>query len=151
VARKAWPGTSEGRPNANTTNAGSGSEILAGIDAVQNNPTLAAVADFENIGATGHSQGGGGGATNAGRDPRVDTVFPLEPAPTFATGNLTIPAIFFAGQSNAVLQALNPADGASPDPAAPAPAPDPAPADPQIDTQQATAAIAVVAEPDYTG
>lgn len=216
---------------ANTSNAGSGSEMLAGIDAVRNNPALAAIADFENIGATGHSQGGGG-ATTAGHDPRVDTVFPLEPAPTFSTGRLTIPAIFFAGQndtivqpswvrseyegvtqapaayaelagathftaigdvggfraaatawarwqlggdqaagalfagpnpglagdaawsvyeSNAALQALTPADGASPDPAAPAAAPAPAPADPQIDTQQATAAVAVVAEPNYTG
>lgn len=88
---------------ANTTMAGSGAEMLAGIDAVRNDPTLAAAADFENVGATGHSQGGGG-ATNAGLDPQVDTVFPLEPAPTFATGNLTVPALFFAGQNDTIVQ-----------------------------------------------
>jgi hypothetical protein len=88
---------------ANTTNAGSGTEMLAGIDAVRADPALAAAADFDHIGATGHSQGGGG-ATKTGLDPRVDTVFPLEPAPTFSTGNLTIPAIFFAGEADTIVQ-----------------------------------------------
>jgi len=220
---------------ANTTNAGSGSEMLAGIEAVRGNPTLEAAADFENIGATGHSQGGGG-ATRAGLDPRVDTVFPLEPAPTFSTGSLTGPAIFFAGQndtivqptwvrreyqgvtqapaayaelagathftavgdvggfraaltawarwqlggdeaaaalfagsspgladdpawsayeSNAALQALDPGDNPADDPADD-PGSDPAVDDPAPEAagpqrQQATAAVAVLADPDYTG
>lgn len=67
---------------ANTTNAGSGVEMLAGLDtlAVWNTAAghrFAGAVDLGRVGATGHSQGAYG-AVRAGRDPRVDTVFPLQ-------------------------------------------------------------------------
>jgi alpha-beta hydrolase superfamily lysophospholipase len=87
---------------ANTPNAGSGQEMLAGLTAIQNNPTLAAGADLENVGATGHSQGGGG-AVAAGRDARVDTVFPLEGWRADPTGLRATSAIYFAGENDTIV------------------------------------------------
>lgn len=87
---------------ANTTNAGSGREMLAGLTAIQNNATLRAGADLENVGATGHSQGGGG-AIAAGRDARVDTVFPLEGWRGDPTGLRATSAIYFAGQRDTIV------------------------------------------------
>jgi hypothetical protein len=88
---------------ANTTNAGSGREMLAGIAAVSADRTLAAGADLQNIGATGHSQGGGG-AIAAGADPRVDTIFPLQGAIGGSVTNLrTGSALFFAGQRDTLV------------------------------------------------
>jgi hypothetical protein len=88
---------------ANTTNAGSGREMLAGIDVVSSDPSLAAGADLQNIGATGHSQGGGG-AIAAGADARVDTIFPLQGAIGGSVTNLrSTSALFFAGQRDTLV------------------------------------------------
>ena len=86
---------------ANTGSAGSGSAMLAGIDVVAANPTLRASADLNRIGATGHSQGGGG-ALAAGRDARVDTTFPLQPFTSGASG-LRGPALLFAGENDVLV------------------------------------------------
>jgi hypothetical protein len=90
---------------ANTTNAGSGSEMLAGIDGLSSVPALAGAADLEHIGATGHSQGGGG-AVQAGADPRVDTVFPIEGCFGGTSGLDDTSAIFLAGQSDAIVSPI---------------------------------------------
>jgi len=88
---------------ANTTNAGSGREMLAGIDVVSADPILAAGADLQNIGATGHSQGGGG-AIAAGADARVDTIFPLQGAiGGSVTALRSTSALFFAGQRDTLV------------------------------------------------
>ena len=70
---------------ANTTNAGSGVAMRQGIDwlvAQDGAPggVFSNRLDIGNIGAFGHSQGGGG-AINAGAHPRVRTVIPIQPLP----------------------------------------------------------------------
>ncbi|MBN1170962.1 MAG: hypothetical protein JXA67_02205 [Micromonosporaceae bacterium] len=62
---------------ANTTNAGSGTEMLAGIDGIKNVAAISSAADLTRIGATGHSMGGIG-SLKAAADKRVRTAFPLE-------------------------------------------------------------------------
>jgi pimeloyl-ACP methyl ester carboxylesterase len=52
--------------------------------------------DLSRVGATGHSQGGGG-AIEAGADPRVDTIFPLEPWRGTAAA-VDGPALLMAGE-----------------------------------------------------
>lgn len=64
---------------ANTTMAGSGEEMLDCIDAIRS-ASYAENVDFSNIGASGHSQGGGG-AYIAGRDHRVTATAPMQPYP----------------------------------------------------------------------
>jgi dienelactone hydrolase len=69
---------------AYTTNAGSGQEMLAGLDnltafnADPASPFYRKV-DLNRVGAVGHSQGGIG-AMRAGADPRVDVAVPIEGA-----------------------------------------------------------------------
>jgi hypothetical protein len=68
---------------ADTSNAGSGTEMIACLDYVLQQNATSGTAYFENIdpdhvGASGHSQGGGG-AIMAGRDPRVTATAPLQP------------------------------------------------------------------------
>jgi hypothetical protein len=91
---------------ANTTNAGSGNEMLAGLDNLtafngQSGNRFAGHLDLGHVGATGHSQGAGGAVATA-RDPRVDTIFPLQGygAPTARAG---LTAIYFAGQNDTIL------------------------------------------------
>ena len=67
---------------ANTTNAGSGNEMIAGLDKLAGyNATPGNVffgkVDLTMVATMGHSQGGLG-ATNAARDPRVTTVVGIE-------------------------------------------------------------------------
>jgi hypothetical protein len=68
---------------ANTSNAGNGSQMIACLDAVlaanatAGSPFFGRV-DTARIGASGHSQGGGG-TIMAGRDPRVRVTAPLQP------------------------------------------------------------------------
>lgn len=68
---------------ANTTDAGTGSEMLGCLDWVTAQSEDAAspyadAVDLEHVGASGHSQGGGG-ALMAGQDPRLTVTAPLEP------------------------------------------------------------------------
>ncbi|MBL4683992.1 MAG: hypothetical protein JKY37_05340 [Nannocystaceae bacterium] len=68
---------------ANTSNAGSGIEILACLDWLTEQDADDASAyggaiDLGHIGVAGHSQGGGG-ALMAGQDPRITVTAPLQP------------------------------------------------------------------------
>jgi hypothetical protein len=69
---------------ANTTQAGSGADMLGCLDwlTTQNAEAggpYSGKLDLNKVGASGHSQGGGG-AMMAGRDPRVKTTAPIMPA-----------------------------------------------------------------------
>lgn len=70
---------------AGTGSAGSGREMLAGLDHLAaehrrpGSPFHGRV-DLDRVGATGHSQGGAG-AIGSGADPGVDTVVPIQPGP----------------------------------------------------------------------
>jgi hypothetical protein len=68
---------------ANTSNAGSGQEMLACLEYLTGENDTAGSAyerhvDLERIGASGHSQGGAG-TLMVGRDPRIDVTAPLQP------------------------------------------------------------------------
>lgn len=68
-----------------STMTGSGEEMLAGVDwLVDENSRAGSIffnkIDVGHVGATGHSQGGGG-AINAGTDPRVTCTAPIQPTP----------------------------------------------------------------------
>lgn len=58
--------------------------------------------DLDRIGSAGHSQGGSG-AINAAVDPRVDTVVAIQPGPLNDPGQLRKPALFLAGQFDAIV------------------------------------------------
>ena len=87
---------------ANTTQSGSGQEMLAGAayliaeDKRQGSVFYGKI-DETRVGAAGHSQGGGG-AIAAGADPRVDTTVPLQPGPQGQVSELRGPSLFIAGQ-----------------------------------------------------
>jgi hypothetical protein len=106
---------------ANTSNAGTGQEMLQGLDNLarfngQAGHRFNNRVDTQWVGATGHSQGGAG-AVRAAMDARVDTVFSIEGAttPTGVRG----PAIFFAGQNDSLRTSVRAAyDAATAIPAA---------------------------------
>lgn len=82
---------------ANTTNAGSGTAMLACLTLMQNNNANPASRFFQRVdvtrvGASGHSQGGGG-TIMAGRDPRVDTTAPIQPYILFGLGGFRTTSI----------------------------------------------------------
>jgi hypothetical protein len=89
---------------SNNGNVGNGVEMLRGVGWLlqQNNGagTFAGKLDPSKIGATGHSQGGGG-ALNAGTDVRITTVVPIEPAP--GTGTLKGPLLLLCGGQDTVI------------------------------------------------
>jgi dienelactone hydrolase len=93
---------------AYTSNAGSGQEMLAGLDKLtrlnqdRNSPFYHHV-DVGTVGAMGHSQGAGG-ALQAAHDPRVDTVVALEPFLGDAAG-VHGPAFFVAGDRDTTIPA----------------------------------------------
>src|SRR4051812_35554964 len=92
---------------ANTPQAGSGQEMLAGLDNLtrfnsQPGHRFHGKVDLDRVGATGHSQGGGG-AVEAGADPRVDTVFPLEPWRGTAAA-VHGPAFLMAGERDTTVE-----------------------------------------------
>ncbi|MFE5285888.1 alpha/beta hydrolase family protein [Nocardia sp. NPDC056611] len=58
--------------------------------------------NLDRIGSAGHSQGGSG-AINAAVDPRVDTVVAIQPGPLNDPGQLHKPALFLAGQFDAIV------------------------------------------------
>lgn len=75
---------------ANTTNAGSGTAMLACLTLMTSNNANPGSrffqrVDVNRVGASGHSQGGGG-TIMAGRDPRVDTTAPIQPYILFGLG-----------------------------------------------------------------
>lgn len=97
---------------ANTTNAGSGAEMLACLDGVVQRNASATDAffgrlDTARVGATGHSQGGAG-SLMAGADPRVATTAPLQPYidpipfggafESTSLGSQTGPMLLFSGE-----------------------------------------------------
>jgi hypothetical protein len=68
-----------------STMTGSGREMLEGVDwLIEENGREGSIffekLDTDHIGATGHSQGGGG-TINAGTDPRITCTAPIEPTP----------------------------------------------------------------------
>ena len=92
---------------ANTSNAGSGQEMLAGLDNLTtfdrtNGDVFFGKVDLTRVATMGHSQGGGG-AINAARDPRVDTAVPIEPWQGDVTG-LHGPTFFLAGQTDTTIR-----------------------------------------------
>jgi hypothetical protein len=90
---------------ANTANAGSGDEMLAGLDNLtafngQSGNRFFGHLDLQNVGASGHSQGAGGAVATT-RDPRIDTIFPLQ---GFGSpDSTTVTAIYFAGQNDTIV------------------------------------------------
>jgi hypothetical protein len=102
---------------ANTSNAGSGQEMLQGLDTLttwdgQSGHRFNGKVDLEMVGTTGHSQGGAG-SIRAGADPRVDTVFPMA-----GPGNLSavrVPVFHLVGANDTLkssaLSSFNSATG----------------------------------------
>lgn len=91
---------------AMTTNAGSGVEMLAGLDnltafnADSTSPFFEKV-DLTRVATTGHSQGGGGAIT-AANDPRVDVTAPIQPGGGNGAG-LHGPALFLSGSGDTII------------------------------------------------
>ncbi|MFF1819343.1 hypothetical protein ACFVWG_18735 [Kribbella sp. NPDC058245] len=87
---------------ANTGQSGSGREILAGGKyLIAENTRTGSIfhdrIDTANIGAAGHSQGGGG-TIAAGADPMVKVTLPVQPGPQGSVPALRGPSLFIAGQ-----------------------------------------------------
>ena len=91
---------------ADTTQAGNGREMLKGLDWIQAqnqnsaSPFFGKV-DMGHVAAAGHSQGGGG-AVNAGADPRVGYTLPIQPAPGDET-KLHGPVFYLAGRLDTIV------------------------------------------------
>jgi len=87
---------------ANTTNAGTGQEMLQGLANLttfngQAGNRFNGKVDTSRVGATGHSQGGAG-AVRAAMDARVDTLFPL--AGTTTPTGVRGPSFYVVGQND---------------------------------------------------
>ncbi len=92
---------------ANTPNAGTGREMLAGAARLISENDRPGSRyhqriDTAHIGASGHSQGGGG-AIVAGADPRVSTTVPIEPGPQGKVTALHGPMLALGGQFDLVV------------------------------------------------
>jgi hypothetical protein len=89
---------------ANTANAGSGNEMLAGLDNLEafdrqsTSPFYGAV-DTEKVVTSGHSQGGVG-ALASSNDRRVDATMPVEGA--FSANGGDVPTLFLAGEDDTI-------------------------------------------------
>ncbi|TDD62903.1 acetylxylan esterase [Kribbella antibiotica] len=95
---------------ANTGQSGSGQEMLAGgkfliAENTRSGSIFQNRIDTQNIGAAGHSQGGGG-AINAGADPMVKVTIPVQPGPIGFVPSLRGPSLFIAGQLDIVVLPL---------------------------------------------
>lgn len=92
---------------ANTAWSGSGAEMLDGArtlvaeNARPGSPYHGRI-DTAHIGATGHSQGGGG-AIAAGADPLVTTTVPIEPGPQGSVAALHGPVFFLGGRLDTIV------------------------------------------------
>jgi len=92
---------------ANTGQSGSGSEMLAGgkfLLAENDRPGSVFYhrIDANNIGAAGHSQGGGG-TIASGADPMVKATLPIQPGPQGSVPALRGPSLFIAGQVDTIV------------------------------------------------
>lgn len=93
---------------ANTSNSGSGREILAGLDNLTAKDRtagnrFAGKVDLTRVAAMGYSQGGGG-AMAAARDARVDATIAIQPWRA-STSGIRVPTLYLAGSSDAVVSA----------------------------------------------
>lgn len=91
---------------ANTSNAGSGREMLAGLDHLatkdgRRGDRFEGAVDLSRVAAMGYSQGGGG-AMAAARDPRVDTTVAIQPWQG-STSGIRVPTLYLAGSSDWVV------------------------------------------------
>lgn len=91
-----------------STMTGSGQEMLGGVDyLVDENGREGSIffnkVDVDHVGATGHSQGGGG-TINAGTDPRVTCTAPIEPTPG-RVAELQGPMFLIAGSEDSIVPA----------------------------------------------
>lgn len=91
---------------ANTSNALSGQEMLAGLNSLTTfngdpSSVFYGKVDLTRVAAIGHSQGGGG-AINAGADSRVDTVIGIQPFLGTDSG-LHGPVLYLAGEADTVI------------------------------------------------
>lgn len=92
---------------ADTPSSGSGAEMLAGArtlvaENARPGSRYFGRIDTAHIGATGHSQGGGG-AIAAGADPLITTTVPLEPGPLGSVPALHGPVFFLGGQLDVIV------------------------------------------------
>ena len=90
---------------AETSNAGTGEEMLECLDAVEGE--FAGNVDMDRVGASGHSQGGGG-AIMAGQDERITATAPMQPYTiglghdTSSQSNQNGPMFLMSGSSDAI-------------------------------------------------
>ncbi|WP_163507612.1 acetylxylan esterase [Fodinicola acaciae] len=87
---------------ANTTQSGTGREMLAGArylidEGNRSGSKFYGRIDGDKVGAAGHSQGGGG-TIAAAADPLVKASSPIEPGPQGSVPMMKGPALFIAGQ-----------------------------------------------------
>ena len=92
---------------ADTPNSGTGREMLAGArtlvaENARPGSKYYGRIDTAHVGATGHSQGGGG-AIAAGADPLVTTTVPIEPGPLGSVPALHGPVFFLGGQFDTIV------------------------------------------------
>lgn len=95
---------------ANTGQSGSGQEMLAGgkfliAENARSGSIFHQRIDTANIGAAGHSQGGGG-TIAAGADPMVKVTIPVQPGPQGSVPALRGPSLFIAGQLDYIVPSL---------------------------------------------
>jgi len=93
---------------SNSTQTGSGAQMLEGLDWLVSENSGAASVFYDALDPTavatiGHSQGGGG-AINAGADPRVVTVVPIQPAPG-DVGDLSGTMFVMSGGTDSIVSA----------------------------------------------
>lgn len=92
---------------ANTPQSNLGISMRAGIDMLEHRDADSGSdfhgrVDLDNIGASGHSQGGAASIV-VGDDPRVDTVLPIQPGPLADIDDVDDPALLLAGQRDSIV------------------------------------------------
>ncbi|MEV2277411.1 acetylxylan esterase [Nocardiopsis sp. NPDC049922] len=92
---------------ANTPQSNLGVSMRAGIDMLErrnadSRSDFHGRVDLDNIGASGHSQGGAASIV-VGDDPRVDTVLPIQPGPLADIDDVDDPVLLLAGQRDSIV------------------------------------------------
>ncbi|MFL1378755.1 alpha/beta hydrolase family protein [Nocardiopsis protaetiae] len=92
---------------ANTPQSNLGISMRAGIDLLTRRDAdpgsvFHGRVDLENIGASGHSQGGAASII-VGADPRVDTIVPVQPGPLADIDGVHGPALLLSGQRDSIV------------------------------------------------